>query len=305
MTPGSRPPVPAPGDEKGRAEYEQWLLQHESLLTIQVKYLEAQITKQRKTKKAHNARQRQVKKMGQELPVNESQELEKVSQEQALIQRQLDTSRRKLRQHQMTIQEYRMKQGQLGPMMSAPMGGPSVMMGPGGALNPSMAPTSGTDTIMGGPQMGVGGPGGPRMTGPSMGGPQMPGGPPQMGGPGPRGMMMQMGPGNPMMAQQMGGNQMMGMQMNMPGPNAAGGGPSPINRGGPSPIGGIRGASPVSGQAQNPNLDAQHQQQPSRSPLMSPNNLQGPTLQSTMSPNGKCKFLNFTFGSLKLLFAFE
>ena len=245
--------------------------------------------------------------MGQELPVNEAQELEKVSQEQALIQRQLDTSRRKLRQHQMTIQEYRMKQGQMGPMIGpAPMGGPggpspgpSVMMGGPGGINPSMAPTSGTDSIMaggvgGGPQIGVGGPGGPRMLGPSMGGgpPQMPGGPlSQMGGgPGPRSMMMQMGPGNPMMAQQqMGANQMMGMPMNMPGGPNSGGGPSPINRGGPSPSGGIRGASPVSGQ--NPGMEGQQQQQqqqpPSRSPLMSPNNPAGTNLQGTMSPNGE------------------
>ena len=156
-------------------------------------------------------------------------------------------------------------------------------------MNTSVAPTSGADSNMGvgGPPQ-MGGAGGPRMTGPPMGGgpPQMVGGPPQMAGPGPRGMMMQLGPGATMMPQQqMAGNQMMGMPMNLPvgGSTGGPGGPSPVNRGGPSPIGGIRGASPVSGGPQNPNLDAQQQ---SRSPLMSPNNA-GPNVQGTMSPNGK------------------
>ena len=243
--------------------------------------------------------------MGQELPVNEAQELEKVSQEQALIQRQLDTSRRKLRQHQMTISEYRMKQGPMGggSMMTAgvggPVGGPPSMGGPSGPSQGMMMgmagpiPTS-ESGMSGGLQMGMG----PRMPGAPMGSgvmggpmgsgqmpPQMGGGPmpPQMGGP--RAMMMPMGPAGMMHQTQMGGNQMMGM-MNMPGGNGNGG-PSPINRGAPSPLnGGLRGATPVTG-AQQQNMDSQLQ--PSRSPLMSPNNggSTGPNLQGTMSPNGE------------------
>lgn len=59
-----------------------------------------------------NSKQRQLRKSGNELPENDAAELQRVSSEQAILQKHLDTSRKQHRQHGILIQEYQNKQQQ-------------------------------------------------------------------------------------------------------------------------------------------------------------------------------------------------
>lgn len=70
--------------------YEKYLMQQHALLSTRQKYFETEVIKFRKAKKALNAKQRQLRKNGSELSENDALELGRVSQEQAVIQKQLD-----------------------------------------------------------------------------------------------------------------------------------------------------------------------------------------------------------------------
>lgn len=50
----------APDSDRQYYQYEHWLMKHGEFLEMQVKFLEQQIQKQKRTKKAINARNRQV-----------------------------------------------------------------------------------------------------------------------------------------------------------------------------------------------------------------------------------------------------
>ncbi|XP_046570331.1 mucin-5AC-like isoform X5 [Haliotis rubra] len=77
---------------------------------MQIKLLEQQIAKQKRTKKSIQARQRQARKNGNELNPNDVAELERVTTEQSGLQKQLEALRKQQRQHQMMVQDYRNKQ---------------------------------------------------------------------------------------------------------------------------------------------------------------------------------------------------
>jgi histone-lysine N-methyltransferase MLL3 len=97
-------------DRKQHAQYEEWLMHQVNVHSMQIKYLEQQVSKQRKAKKALNARQRQARKVGSELNEADTMELERIGQDQGNMQKQLDQVRKQQRQHQMVMQDYRTKQ---------------------------------------------------------------------------------------------------------------------------------------------------------------------------------------------------
>ncbi|EEC19911.1 hypothetical protein IscW_ISCW023205 [Ixodes scapularis] len=72
------------------AAYEQWLAQQDALLASQRKFLETEVGKLRKAKKALTTKQRQLAKSGQELPQHNALELLRIGQEQPGLQKQLE-----------------------------------------------------------------------------------------------------------------------------------------------------------------------------------------------------------------------
>ncbi|XP_041659164.1 histone-lysine N-methyltransferase 2C isoform X2 [Cheilinus undulatus] len=167
------PPNFGPGfvNNAQRAQYEEWLQETQQLLQMQQKFLEEKIGAHRKSKKALSAKQRTAKKAGREFPEEDAEQLKHVTEQQGVVQKQLEQIRKQQKEHAELIEEYRVKQQQnnITPMMPGmhPMTGPAGMvptgppMGPGG---PPMGP--------GGPPMGPGGPPvGP--SGPPMGQPPM------------------------------------------------------------------------------------------------------------------------------------
>ncbi|XP_052093536.1 histone-lysine N-methyltransferase 2C-like isoform X6 [Mytilus californianus] len=115
IPPPPQPPLPpmqgevSPEIERQHVQYEDWLMKHSQYLEMQIKALETQIAKCKRTKKAINARNRQAKKIGKELPPNDQIELERTTQEQTMLQKQLEGMRKQLRHHQMVTQDYRSK----------------------------------------------------------------------------------------------------------------------------------------------------------------------------------------------------
>lgn len=97
-------------DRQIQINYEQWLSTQENVLNNQRKYYEAEVTKLRKTRKSLNTRQRAAKKAGNDLPETDTIELHKVTAEQTIVQKQLESSRKQLRQHTLVIQDYKTKQ---------------------------------------------------------------------------------------------------------------------------------------------------------------------------------------------------
>lgn len=59
-----------------------------------------------------NSKQRQLRKSGNELTETDAAELQRISTEQAILQKHLDTSRKQQRQHSVLVQEYHNKQQQ-------------------------------------------------------------------------------------------------------------------------------------------------------------------------------------------------
>ncbi|XP_035658286.1 histone-lysine N-methyltransferase 2C-like [Branchiostoma floridae] len=145
---GPQPPVPFPNGPNGeidpqqQRQYEEWLFQHQQLLQMQQKMLEAQVGKQKKQKKSLAARQRQQKKNGQELTETDENQLKAMTEQQSVLQKQLQQVREQQKKHSILIQEYRMKQHERAQeqQQSLQQSGfpPQSMMGPNNSPNPMM-----------------------------------------------------------------------------------------------------------------------------------------------------------------------
>lgn len=97
-------------DRQMQINYEQWLNTQENVLSNQRKYYEDEVSKLRKSRKALNSKQRVLKKGGNELTETDTIELNKVTTEQGIVQKQLELARKQSRQHTMVINDYKTKQ---------------------------------------------------------------------------------------------------------------------------------------------------------------------------------------------------
>ncbi|XP_055007326.1 histone-lysine N-methyltransferase 2C isoform X1 [Boleophthalmus pectinirostris] len=140
------PPNFGPGfvNNAQRAQYEEWLQETQQLLQMQQKFLEEKIGAHRKSKKALSAKQRTAKKAGREFPEEDAEQLKHVTEQQGVVQKQLEQIRKQQKEHAELIEEYRVKQQQNNmPMMAGmhPLPGPPGLV-PGGppmgqpAMNP-------------------------------------------------------------------------------------------------------------------------------------------------------------------------
>lgn len=116
------PPVPGENCGGGSAaevkyNYESWLQKQDELLSSQKKYLETEVGKLRKIKKALTGKQRQLARAGsgQELNENDSRQLAYVNREMPDLQKSLELVRKFHRQHTNIMQEYRVKNQQPAP----------------------------------------------------------------------------------------------------------------------------------------------------------------------------------------------
>uniref|UniRef100_A0AAV2JQ26 [Histone H3]-lysine(4) N-trimethyltransferase n=1 Tax=Knipowitschia caucasica TaxID=637954 RepID=A0AAV2JQ26_KNICA len=130
-----------------RAQYEEWLQETQQLLQMQQKFLEEKIGAHRKSKKALSAKQRTAKKAGRDFPEEDAEQLKHVTEQQGVVQKQLEQIRKQQKEHAELIEEYRVKQQQnnMPPLMAGmhPVPGPRGMV-PGGppigqpVMNPMM-----------------------------------------------------------------------------------------------------------------------------------------------------------------------
>lgn len=135
FTANLQPPPPLPPetivteqDRQIQVTYEQWLTQQHNVLGEQLKYYETEVTKLRKVKKVSyilkhsfpvitilisyfrkcllqslNSKQRQMRKLGSELSESDARDLAKVTSEQNIVQKQLESARKQSRQHSQVI----------------------------------------------------------------------------------------------------------------------------------------------------------------------------------------------------------
>uniref|UniRef100_K7GI94 [histone H3]-lysine(4) N-methyltransferase n=4 Tax=Pelodiscus sinensis TaxID=13735 RepID=K7GI94_PELSI len=129
------PPNFGPGfvNDSQRKQYEEWLQETQQLLQMQQKYLEEQIGVHRKSKKALSAKQRTAKKAGREFPEEDAEQLKHVTEQQSMVQKQLEQIRKQQKEHAELIEEYRIKQQQQCGIT------PHAIM-PGVQSQPSMVP---------------------------------------------------------------------------------------------------------------------------------------------------------------------
>ncbi|KAG5897188.1 hypothetical protein JTB14_022544 [Gonioctena quinquepunctata] len=137
-------------DKQTQMMYEQWLNHQNQVLGQQLRYYETEVQKLRKSRKSLNSKQRQLRKSGNQLTETDAAELQRISAEQAILQKHLESSRKQTRQHGMLIQEYRNKhpvkqrplpeqiQSPLGPPASSPIHHPSTSQSP--MMSPSASP---------------------------------------------------------------------------------------------------------------------------------------------------------------------
>uniref|UniRef100_UPI003AAECAA4 histone-lysine N-methyltransferase 2C isoform X1 n=1 Tax=Centroberyx gerrardi TaxID=166262 RepID=UPI003AAECAA4 len=141
------PPNFGPGfvNNAKRAQYEEWLQETQQLLQMQQKFLEEKIGAHRKSKKALSAKQRTAKKAGREFPEEDAEQLKHVTEQQGVVQKQLEQIRKQQKEHAELIEEYRVKQQQnnMPPIMPPmpPMPGPAGMVPSGPpVVQPPMNP---------------------------------------------------------------------------------------------------------------------------------------------------------------------
>ncbi|XP_031333016.1 histone-lysine N-methyltransferase 2C-like isoform X3 [Photinus pyralis] len=145
-------------DKQSQIVYEQWLNNQNTILSQQLKYYETEVQKLRKIRKSLNSKQRQLRKTGNQLAEADAMELHRISSEQSVLQKHLESSRKQSRQHGMLIQEYRNKQqakqrpGQLGLLPGQPNTSP---LGPPGSSpihhtpqSPMMSPSPSASPMM-------------------------------------------------------------------------------------------------------------------------------------------------------------
>ncbi|XP_042638152.1 histone-lysine N-methyltransferase 2C [Orycteropus afer afer] len=138
------PPNFGPGfaNDSQRKQYEEWLQETQQLLQMQQKYLEEQIGAHRKSKKALSAKQRTAKKAGREFPEEDAEQLKHVTEQQSMVQKQLEQIRKQQKEHAELIEDYRIKQQQQQCAMAPPPIMPGVQPQPPlvpGATPPSMS----------------------------------------------------------------------------------------------------------------------------------------------------------------------
>ncbi|XP_045352213.1 LOW QUALITY PROTEIN: histone-lysine N-methyltransferase 2C [Leopardus geoffroyi] len=133
------PPNFGPGfvNDSQRKQYEEWLQETQQLLQMQQKYLEEQIGAHRKSKKALSAKQRTAKKAGREFPEEDAEQLKHVTEQQSMVQKQLEQIRKQQKEHAELIEDYRIKQQQQQQQQCA-MAPPPVM--PGVPPQPPLVP---------------------------------------------------------------------------------------------------------------------------------------------------------------------
>ncbi|XP_072544552.1 histone-lysine N-methyltransferase 2C isoform X3 [Salminus brasiliensis] len=145
----TRPSPPSFGqgftNEAQKVQYEDWLRETQKLLQMQQKFLEEQIGAHRKSKKALSAKQRTAKKAGREFPEEDAEQLKHVTEQQGVVQKQLEQIRKQQKEHAELIEEYRVKQQQGGipPQMMPgmmPMQGHPGMVQTGPINQPLMSP---------------------------------------------------------------------------------------------------------------------------------------------------------------------
>ncbi|XP_016139199.1 histone-lysine N-methyltransferase 2C [Sinocyclocheilus grahami] len=119
------PPNFGPGfsHDAQKVQYEDWLRETQQLLQMQQKFLEEQIGAHRKSKKALSAKQRTAKKAGREFPEEDAEQLKHVTEQQGVVQKQLEQIRKQQKEHAELIEEYRVNQQQQGSMQPAMMHG--------------------------------------------------------------------------------------------------------------------------------------------------------------------------------------
>ncbi|XP_063909689.1 histone-lysine N-methyltransferase 2C-like isoform X2 [Zophobas morio] len=112
LTPPPLPPenIVTEQDKQKQLVYEQWLSHQETTLNQQLKYYETEVNKLRKMRKSLNSKQRQLRKTGGQLSDADANELQRITAEQAIFQKHLESSRKLSRQHGLLVQEYRNKQ---------------------------------------------------------------------------------------------------------------------------------------------------------------------------------------------------
>ncbi|XP_060052806.1 histone-lysine N-methyltransferase 2C isoform X2 [Erinaceus europaeus] len=120
------PPNFGPGfvNDSQRKQYEEWLQETQQLLQMQQKYLEEKIGAHRKCKKALSAKQRTAKKAGREFPEEDAEQLKHVTEQQNVVQKQLEQIRKQQKEHAELMEDYRLKQQQqcaLGGQPQAPL----------------------------------------------------------------------------------------------------------------------------------------------------------------------------------------
>ncbi|XP_019900094.2 histone-lysine N-methyltransferase 2C isoform X3 [Esox lucius] len=149
------PPNFGPGfvNNAQKAQYEEWLQETQHLLQMQQKFLEEKIGAHRKSKKALCAKQRTAKKAGRDFPEEDAEQLKQVTEQQGVVQKQLEQIRKQQKEHAELIEEYRVKQQQQGGSCSMPptgmpgmpaaaqgmppiQGGPAGMVPSGPTMNP-------------------------------------------------------------------------------------------------------------------------------------------------------------------------
>lgn len=97
-------------DKQIQLNYEQWLNQQNNSLQEQLQYYETEILELRKLKKSLNTKQRQLKKNGNELNEVDAKTLSQVTQEQASVQKHLESARKQARNHGNLKSDYDAKQ---------------------------------------------------------------------------------------------------------------------------------------------------------------------------------------------------
>ncbi|XP_021566107.1 histone-lysine N-methyltransferase 2C isoform X2 [Carlito syrichta] len=132
------PPNFGPGfvNDSQRKQYEEWLQETQQLLQMQQKYLEEQIGAHRKSKKALSAKQRTAKKAGREFPEEDAEQLKHVTEQQSMVQKQLEQIRKQQKEHAELIEDYRIKQQQ--QQQQCAMAPPAMM--PGVQAQPPLVP---------------------------------------------------------------------------------------------------------------------------------------------------------------------
>ncbi|XP_075068243.1 histone-lysine N-methyltransferase 2C isoform X3 [Mixophyes fleayi] len=137
------PPNFGPGfvNDSQKKQYEEWLQETQQLLQIQQKFLEEQIGAHRKSKKALSAKQRTAKKAGREFPEEDAEQLKHVTEQQSMVQKQLEQIRKQQKEHTELIEDYKTKQHQFS--VTPQMAGAQQTLISGGApppLNPQNFP---------------------------------------------------------------------------------------------------------------------------------------------------------------------